>query len=256
MVEGDGRAPYGRHELVLQQADIVIIEVYVGEYLLEHGVEHLTRLYHLADARALLPLDDVFLGARLLAVYMLGHRLVHREGQGQLVVPGRKLHLVQHVVTLAEELVVQLLGLDVIQGERQLLVLVVLVVVIILQRGALLGGNHPSHQLHGGVVLAAIPTPLRPHHHLLERLAVFPQLHQQVLLVGRYLYHLGLIAHGTHRHRPAIVAIDAETPHAIRRDRNVIPLVRNASVRYSYPVIIYYPSPQLFLSQGGQNRNQ
>ena len=243
MVEGDGRAPYGRHELVLQQADIVIIEVYVGEYLLEHGVEHLTRLYHLADARALLPLDDVFLRARLLAVYMLGHRLVHREGQGQLVVPGRKLHLVQHVVTLAEELVVQLLGLDVIQGERQLLVLVVLVVVIILQRGALLGGNHPSHQLHGGVVLAAIPTPLRPHHHLLERLAVFPQLHQQVLLVGLHLELLRLITHRAHGHLPSVVTLYREAPLAVGRHGDVSPLVGDTGVRDRHPVGIHHPAP-------------
>ena len=71
MVEADGCSADGRWEGILQQAHVIIVDVYIGEHLFQGGVENLSGLDYLSDSIALLTLDDVLFGLRIFAVNML-----------------------------------------------------------------------------------------------------------------------------------------------------------------------------------------
>ena len=71
MVEADGCSADRRWEGILQQAHVIIVDVYIGEHLFQGGVENLSGLDYLSDSIALLTLDDVLFGLRIFAVNML-----------------------------------------------------------------------------------------------------------------------------------------------------------------------------------------
>ena len=79
---------------VLYQTDLVVVEVYVSEDLLEHDVQDVARLEKVVDARRLLPLDDLLLRLRILAVDMLLYALVDADGEDEFVGVLAFLHLV------------------------------------------------------------------------------------------------------------------------------------------------------------------
>ena len=108
MVERNGCPTDRRRERILQEAHIIIINIDIGKYILQDCVDDFTRLNHLTDTIALLTLDNIFLALWILAVDMLRNRLVDLHRQGQLIIIRRFLHLVQQILTLAEELALQL----------------------------------------------------------------------------------------------------------------------------------------------------
>ena len=57
---------------------------------------------------------------------------------------------------MLEEIALHLLVGNIIECQRDLLILVVLVVVVVVQIGLLLGGDNPSHQLYGRIILTGI----------------------------------------------------------------------------------------------------
>ena len=155
-VELDGILADGRGEGILEEAHIVVVDVNIGEHILQDVVEDVTRLEQVVDAHGVLSLHNAFLGTRVLAVELLRDSLVDGDGQRQLVVVLAHLHLVEQPLALLEDALLQGLGRQVVECQHDLLVVVVLVVVVLLQVGALLGGNHLLHQLNGRVVLAAV----------------------------------------------------------------------------------------------------
>ena len=108
MVEGNGCPTDRRRERILQEAHIIIINIDIGKYILQDCVDDFTRLNHLTDTITLLTLDNIFLALWILAVDMLRNRLIDLHRQGQLIIIRRFLHLVQQILTLAEELALQL----------------------------------------------------------------------------------------------------------------------------------------------------
>ena len=50
-VEADTLFRHGRGERALKDADIILIKVYVGEYILDHGIDDVARLEIVIDTR-------------------------------------------------------------------------------------------------------------------------------------------------------------------------------------------------------------
>ena len=221
-VEGNGRLADGRGKLVLEQADVVVVDVDIGEDLLEHGVEDVARLEHVVDAVAALPLDDGLLGLGVLAVDVLCHGLVYGDGQDALLVVGAGLDKVYQPRGALEDALLHVGGGDVVESEGDLLVPVVLVVVVVLEVGALLGGDDAAHELHGGVVLAAVLALAGADGHLVQTLGLCLELDGEV--GGLLVYADGLrhVAHRTDGEAPAVVPLDGELAHAVARHRHVV----------------------------------
>ena len=99
---------------------------------------------------------------------MLCNGLVVRNGQDKLAVVGRCLNLVAYVSLVLELARIEIGWLDVVQRERNLLVLVILIIVVIVKMRALLGCDYALHELHGRIVLARIALTLLLDNHLAE----------------------------------------------------------------------------------------
>ena len=50
-IERDGTIGNGRHERMLQDAHLVVVDINIGEDILGHRIQHLTRLEEVVDAR-------------------------------------------------------------------------------------------------------------------------------------------------------------------------------------------------------------
>ena len=209
-VEGNGVLADGRREGVLQQSDLVVVDVDVGEHLFHHRVQDVARLDQFADACRILSLDDGLLVVRTAAVDVLGDRLVDGQWQDELVVVGAHLNLVEQPLLLLDLRVVDEVGRNLIGGKRQFLIAVILIEIAQREVGALLGGNHLAHQLYRRVVLSAVAVAPRLDRH-------FPQLAGVVLQLDVKTSRGApvdgdsqrLVANGTEGQRPALVAPDA-----------------------------------------------
>ena len=238
MVEGDTCSADGRREGVLQEPHIIIVDIHIGEHLLQGGVKNLASLYHLSDTVALLSLDDIFLALGILAVNVLRHGLIDTDGKSQFVIIRRCLHLVEEILALLEELALQLFRLQVVERQGNLLILVILIEGIVGQVCLLLGGDDAAHQFHGGVVLALILAPVGLHHHLTEFVAVVLHLDLQVIGVGIHLHRLCLVAQCAHRQHPSRMLVDGKLTLAVARYGNLVSLVLHTGIRHSKAVVI------------------
>ena len=102
---------------------------------------------------------------------MLGDGLVERDGHNHLLVVWAELSLLRPL-HLAHVRTVELLHLVVVQGHRELLVLVVHEVIMVLEPCVLLLLDDTFHELNGGVVLADIALPLCLDDNLLHGLRI------------------------------------------------------------------------------------
>ena len=156
-VEADGRATRdGTDKGVLQQAYIVLVDIHVGEAVLEHSGEDVARVEQVVHARAALSQYDGLVGLGVLAIDVARDDLVDRDGQDELA------RFVAHFdVFLQEGQVLEFPLLedfvrDFVEGERDFAVFVDGVEVVHLEVAALLGIDDFAHQLYGGVVLARV----------------------------------------------------------------------------------------------------
>ena len=238
VVEGDSRSADRRRERILEQAHIVVIDIDIGENFLQGGVENFTRLDHLSDTIALLTLDDILLGLRVLAIHVLRHGLVDADRQGELAIVRRGLHLVEEVLTLAEELVFELFLLQVVECQRYLLVLIVLIIIMIGEVGLFLGSDDTAHQFHGRVFLAGVLATLGLHHHLGKLMTVVLELHLYKMGLVGHLHSLRLVAQCTHGEHPSRMLVDGKLTLAITRHSYLMPTVLHAGIRYSESVLV------------------
>ena len=256
MVEGDARSADRRRERILQQAHVVVVDIHIGEGILEGSVEYLAGLDYLSDTIALLALDDVFLCLRILAIDVLRNRLVDAHRKGKLAVIGRGLHLVQKILSLAEELAFQLLFLQVVEGKRYLLILVILIVIMIAEIGLFLGSYHSPHQLHGRVVLTTVFASLGLHHHLVELMAVVLQLYFYEIHFLVYADGLRLVAQGRYCEHPAWMFLDGELTLTVAGHGYLMPAILHAGIGNGKSILIYDSSCYLLLGHQLECRNQ
>ena len=79
-VEGDGVVGDGGAERVLQQAALVLVDVHIGEDVLQGGGEYLARVDQFGHALVALALDDVLLRLRVLSVEDLREGFIYGQG--------------------------------------------------------------------------------------------------------------------------------------------------------------------------------
>ena len=215
-VESYGVLSYRRGERILQKAHLVVVNVHVGEHVLERGCEYVAGLEQVVDARRVLPLHNVLLAVRVFAVYFLRHGLVDRKRQNELSVVLALLHLVAQPRHLLELWRLQLLRRDVVDGQGYLLVLVVLVKVTVVQVGALLRRYDFLHQFHGRIVLPAVLSALGAHRHFFQLARVGLELYVEPPLgLGPDGYRLRLVAHRTERKLPSVMPLYGVIPAQI-----------------------------------------
>ena len=156
MIEADGCSAQRRWERILEQSHVVIIDIHIGEDILDGCIQDFSGLDHLSDTIALLTLDDILLALRGLAINVLRNGLIHAYRQGELAVVRRKLYLVEEILSLAEELALHLLLGDIIECEGDLLIFIILIIIIVAEVALLLGSDDTSHEFHGRVILALV----------------------------------------------------------------------------------------------------
>ena len=137
-------------ERILQQAHLVIIDIHVGEDILQCDVQNVARLYQLVDTCGVLTCNNIPFRFGILLRKMCCVTVSSTEIGRISLLLWTNLHLVQQPFLLADKTTVQLVRRDVIHRQRQFLIFIELVIVVVLQVGALLRRNHTPHQLHGG----------------------------------------------------------------------------------------------------------
>ena len=156
-VEGNGGAGRdGADEGVLKEAYVVLVDVDVGETVLEHGGHNVARVEEFVDAVGLLAEDDFLFSLGVFAVDLAGDRLV--DGDGENPFPGGRVALdmfLEERHPLETALLEDLLR-HFVEGEGEFLVFVVAVVFVLREVAPFLGGDDFTHEFDGGVVLAAV----------------------------------------------------------------------------------------------------
>lgn len=115
-------------------------------------------------------------------------------------------------VELAARRAVEFCGVVVVERDGELLVAHVLVEVVVLELCALARCNDPSHEFHGGVVLARVFLFIGFHHDLRHHRGILLELDNEA--VGGALGDadgLALVAHGGDGERPSHVAVHGES---------------------------------------------
>ena len=62
---------------MLQQPDLIVVDVDIGENVFHHGVKDVAGLYQLVDARAALPRDDILFRLRIFTIDMSGDSFIY-----------------------------------------------------------------------------------------------------------------------------------------------------------------------------------
>ena len=99
-VEANGIFSDRRREGILQHADLIVVDVHIGEHLLHHRVKDVASLYQVVDTLGVYTFDDGLLIVRFLTIDLLRHRLVDTDGQDKLVVIRTGLDLVDEPLFL------------------------------------------------------------------------------------------------------------------------------------------------------------
>ena len=149
----------------------MIVDIDVLKDFFQRRVYHLTCCKELVQACALLACYDVFFRLRVFAIDVLRNGLVERDGHNHFVVVRAELCLLRPL-HLADICTVEFLDLVVVEGHRELLVLVVHEVIMVLEPCVLLLLDDTFHELDGRIVLADIALPLCLDDNLLHGLRI------------------------------------------------------------------------------------
>ena len=74
-------------------------------------------------------------------------------GRVSFSVVWRGFYLVEEILAALEELAFELFFLQVVERERNLLILIILYIVVVAQVALFLGSNHAPHQFYGRIIL-------------------------------------------------------------------------------------------------------
>ena len=250
-VEADGIVADGRRKRVSEQTYLVIVNVHVGEGILERAAEDVARFKEIVDAVGVLTHDDVAVGRRILPVDLARHGLRHVQRQDELAVLRAQLHLVHQPLALAEQLAREVFGRDVVQSERQFLVFVVLVEVVVLQFGALLGGNDAPHELHGRVVLARVAMAFLLHGDACQLVGLGFQGDAHFLFGVRTDAQVErFVPECAESKRPSVVSVDGEPAVLVGRHHDVVPFVDGTCVGDGVSCGVVHDDARQFLCEG------
>ena len=155
-VEADSITSDRRCEGELQEAHLIIVDVYLSEYIFGNDVVDVSCLYNIVDAGGLLCIhEDTFL-LRVLAIVLVRHLLRGHHGQHSLAGSGVDFYLILQIFLAGIDTRVEGVLANVIERDGHLLVVAVLVEVLVLKLRLLACGNDTTHQLHGRVFLPGV----------------------------------------------------------------------------------------------------
>ena len=225
-IEGDGSTTDRRGKGILQHADLIVVDIDIGEDILQHRGEDITRLNEIIDTRRVHTLDDDFLVVRFLTIDLLRDRLIDRDRKDELVVVRTGLHLVDKPLLLLILGTIQDLWSNIIDSKRQFLIFVILIEVVVVEISLLLGSYHLLHHLYSRIVLTAVTSTLGLHGDLLQQRVIGLELDVVCTLYTMIHHHsCGNVTHGTEGKHPALMAGDGVMAFDIRDDTKVMPLV-------------------------------
>ena len=205
-VEPDGILADRRGEGVLQHTNLIVVDVDIGKHVLHDGVQDIARLEQVVDTLGVDTLDDGLLIVRLLTINLLRDCFIDADRQDELVVIRTGLYLIDEPLFLLVLGGVEHLGLEIVERQRELLVLVVLIIVAVIQIGLFLSGYHLTHHLDGRVVFTTVAATLGFDGDLFQHAVVGLQGNLQYTLDTRVdLYRVGNVTHGCKRELPAIM---------------------------------------------------
>ena len=231
-VERDGVFADGRHELVVKQSDLVVVDVDVGEKILQNGVEDVARLDEVVDARRIDAAHDFNLVLRVASIEVFRHGFIDRQRQNQFAVVRAGLDLVEQPFPFADRpLVEQFEWVDVVHRKGDFLVAVVLVEIVVFQVGALLRGDDAAHQFDGGIVFPRIFRAFFLDNDFVQLFGIGFQL--DVEARGRFCVDenaLRLVTDGRKREVPTVVPLDGISTVGVAADSDVVALVRSTRV--------------------------
>ena len=156
-VEAYGAAAAERTgEVVLEEADVVVEDVDIGEHIAQHGGEYVAGAEKAVDTHAAVTGDDALLGGGTAAVELAADGFLHGYGQHELAGFVAHLDMLLEEGHLLEFPFLKDLVRHLVEGESELRVLVHAEVVVLLRAYFFLGGNDLFHKLHGGIVLTRV----------------------------------------------------------------------------------------------------
>ena len=93
-IETDGPTTDGADEAALQEPDVIIVDIDIGEDVGQDGSQHVSRIEKLLNTAGIHTFDDGFFAFGTFAVDGLRRRLLDGDGEDHLVGLGRYFHLV------------------------------------------------------------------------------------------------------------------------------------------------------------------
>ena len=118
-------------------------------------------------------------------------------------------------------------GFDIVQRQREFLILRILVVVAIRKVRFFLIGNDLPHEFHGRIALAAVFAALGLDSDFAHRPQILLEDYQQTVAVGADGDRLGLIAHSTERQLLSHLLGDGEIATVVGHRRDFLPFILN-----------------------------
>ena len=146
----------GADEGVLQEADVLLVDIDVGEAVGKHAVDDVARIDEVVDALVALTEDDGLLGLGVAAVDLLADLLLDGQRQDEFARLGAHLDVLLQEGEVLEVVVLKDLVGKLVEGKGHLLVFLIGEEVALVEVAGGLGSDDLLHHIDGGVVLAAV----------------------------------------------------------------------------------------------------
>lgn len=90
----------------------------------------------------------------------MGECLVHGDRENKFIIPWRHLYLIENILSFLGVFLLQILGLDIIDGDGDLLVFVIAQPIVVVQVRMFLRSDHSAHEFHGRISLPFVMDPM------------------------------------------------------------------------------------------------
>ena len=212
---------------MLENAYLIVVNIHIGKDILRNGIDNVARLEEIGDTHRALALNDSLLVMRITAIDFLGDSLVDTGRENKASRHLTLLHLVGEPGILRELGIGEHVGVDIVQRQREFLILRILVVVAIGKVRFFLIGNNLPHEFHGRIALAAVFAALGLDGDFAHRPQILLEDYQQTVAIGADGDRLGLIAHSTERQLLSHLLGDGEIATVVGHRRDFLSFILN-----------------------------
>ena len=214
---------------MLENAYLIVVNIHIGKDILRNGIDNVARLEEIGDTHRALALNDSLLVVRITAIDFLGDSLVDTGRENKASRHLTLLNLIGEPWILRKLGIGEHIGFDIVQCQREFLILRVLVIVAIGKVRFFLIGNNLSHEFHGRIALATVFAALGLDGDFAHRLGILLKYHQQTVAIGTDGDCLGLIAHGTERQFLSHLLGDGEIAAVVSHRGDFLSFILNSN---------------------------